>query len=121
MSNTRARVVAATLTGLACLGLAACGQSTAGTAKPASTSISTVRDEPSTTVITPPPATVYVTPPATVTVPAPVKPLTPCQRLHADGYSYSVAFDEWEKAGYPPNWDADHDGYPCEQSYGEMN
>lgn len=121
MASTRARVVSATVVCLACLGLAACAQPTAGTATPASTSTSTASAVPSTTVVNPPPATVYAAPPATVTVPVPAKPLTPCQRMHADGYSYAMAFSEWERAGYPPNWDADHDGYPCEQSYGEMN
>jgi len=112
-----ARAAAATVAGVALLGLTACARPTAGTAVPAAT---TTETPPPTTVVTPPPATVYVVP-ETVTVPkTPAKPLTPCQRLHADGYSYAVAYTEWELAGYPANWDADHDGFPCEQSYGEQ-
>jgi hypothetical protein len=118
MSNSTTRIIAATVAGLALLGLAGCARPTAGvaTAAPAK---STVSAPPSVTLVTPPPSTVYAQPPATVTVPA--KPLTPCQRLHADGYSFDAAFAAWVQAGYPPNWDADHDGYPCEQSYGEQN
>lgn len=70
--------------------------------------------------------TVYVAPPVTVTAPepAPVSPKptqTPCQWLEANGYSYTFAVESWVDEGLPMNWDADRDGYPCEQSYGNQN
>ncbi|HEY3035962.1 MAG TPA: hypothetical protein VGJ54_15060 [Streptosporangiaceae bacterium] len=46
---------------------------------------------------------------------------TPCQRLFASGAPFEVAFQHWIEAGAPPSWDADHDGIPCEKSYGEQN
>jgi hypothetical protein len=115
------RVVAAAFVGLSLLGLTACAQPTAGLATPAATATTTASAQPPVTVV-PPPATVYVTPPATVTVPGtPEKAMTPCRRLHADGYSYEVAYAAWEQEGFPISWDADRDGYPCEQSYGNQN
>ncbi|WP_370947647.1 hypothetical protein AB5J62_08840 [Amycolatopsis sp. cg5] len=76
--------------------------------------------------VTAPPAAVVIQPPVTVvqqppvtTVRAPEKALTPCQRMGAEGYSYSYAYSAWVRAGYPVSWDADHDGIPCEQTYGE--
>ncbi len=117
------RTVVAVLTGLMLLGLTGCAQPTSGTpapaATPAATAPSTVAAQPSVSVVTPPPTTVYQAPPATVTVPA--QPLTPCQQLHADGYSYDIALAAWSEAGFPANWDADRDGWPCEQSYGDQN
>jgi hypothetical protein len=120
--KSRARAVAAAFAGLAFLGLTACSQPTPGAGTPASIATSTVDAQPSVTVVVPPPETVYVAPPETVTVPgAPTKQLTPCRQIYADGYSYELAYAAWRQAGFPPNWDADHDGYPCEQSYGEQN
>ncbi|MGB3444161.1 MAG: hypothetical protein WBA97_35940 [Actinophytocola sp.] len=117
--------VAATFTGMAVLGLAACAQpaSVPGSAVPVTTSEAGI-PPPTTTV--PPPVTVFVTPPVTVTVPepAPVRPKlaqTPCQWLKANGYSYEFALLSWADEGFPATWDADRDGYPCEQSYGNQN
>ena len=104
--------------GAVVLGLAGCAQPVSGTSTPAATPESTAGARPSTAA---PPSTVYVQPPATVTVTNAPKPRTPCQKLHADGYSFDVAFDAWIQAGSPASWDADHDGLPCEQSYGEQN
>jgi hypothetical protein len=73
-----------------------------------------------TSTVTAPPSVVVVQPPP-VTVPAPSKSLTQCQQFAADGYSFSYAYDAWVRAGYPVGWDADRDGIPCEQSYGERN
>ncbi|MFI7116037.1 hypothetical protein [Amycolatopsis sp. NPDC049868] len=47
--------------------------------------------------------------------------LTSCQRLFAEGFSYTYAYNAWVNAGRPLSWDADRDGYPCEQSYGNRN
>lgn len=84
---------------------------------------------PVATVLPPPtvtaPPAVVIQPPVTIvqqpatTVRAPEKALTPCQRMGADGYSYGYAYSAWVRAGYPVSWDADHDGIPCEQTYGE--
>jgi len=46
---------------------------------------------------------------------------TPCQWLYANGYSYPEAFAAWAQRGYPPNWSATNDGYPCQRSYGMQN
>jgi len=108
--------VFATISGLAVVGLTACAHPTAGTAVP----VTTITTSPSVTVSAPPPVTVYVGPPATVTVP-PATTQTPCQWMQANGYSYELAYAAWVQEGYPVNWDADHDGYPCEQSYGDRN
>ncbi len=117
--GARARLVAAAITGLAVLGTAACAHPVTGTGTPADT---VAPDSSAPTTVAPPTSTVYVTAPETVTVPRPpAKPLTPCQRLRADGHSYDIAYAAWVEAGFPPNWDADHDGLPCEQSYGEQN
>ncbi|AUI64290.1 hypothetical protein B1H26_41930 [Amycolatopsis sp. BJA-103] len=96
-----------------------------GTAGSGSPPVTVVREilPPSTTTAVAPPATsvVVVEPPVTVTR-VPVAPsLTSCQRLLADGFSYAYAFDAWVNAGRPLSWDADRDGYPCEQSYGNRN
>ncbi|HEY7596806.1 MAG TPA: hypothetical protein VH969_26910 [Actinophytocola sp.] len=116
VSAAGTRIVAAALSGVIALGLAACAQPVDGTST-AAPRTSTSTPPPATVTVTP--STVYVPPPATVTVPD--KPLTPCQKLHAAGYSYDVAYAAWADAGFPANWDADKDGLPCEQSYGEQN
>lgn len=59
--------------------------------------------------------TVYVKPKT------PKNNLTRCQQMYRDGYSYAAAYQQWMNAGYPASWDVDHDGYPCEQSFGNMN
>jgi hypothetical protein len=52
---------------------------------------------------------------------APSKPnLTPCQSLKASGVPFSTAYFSWTEHGAPASWDADKDGIPCEQSYGEQ-
>lgn len=100
--------------------LGGCGTPTAGTP------VTVVREivPPSTTtaVVAPPPTSVVVVePPVTVTR-APAAPsLTSCRRLYAEGYSFTYAFNAWVNAGRPLSWDADRDGYPCEQSYGNRN
>jgi hypothetical protein len=121
ISAVRLRVGAAILGGVAVLGLAGCAQPVTGTGTPAAAQKpATTSQATSTVVVTP--STVTVTPPPTVTVQkAPPKPRTPCQQLYAQGYSYAAAYTEWANAGYPVNWDADKDGLPCEQSYGEQN
>jgi hypothetical protein len=116
ISAARDRVVAALFTGVAAFGLAACAQPVSGTSTPATTT----KPAPTTVVE----STVVVAPPETVTVqetPQPQTPRTPCQQLYADGYTYDAAFDAWVAAGVPVNWDADKDGFPCEQSYGDQN
>jgi hypothetical protein len=109
---------------LAGAGLVGCGVTVPGTAVPApvapASKAGTQQTAPAPVTVTAPPV-VVVQPQATVTRPTAVPALTPCQRLFADGYSYSYAYDEWAKAGYPLSWDADRDGYPCEQSYGNQN
>jgi hypothetical protein len=117
-SVSPSRAVAAVVAGVALLGLAGCAQPVAGASSPAAAPKTTANTPTSTVVVQP--STVYVSPPQTVTVTNAPKPRTPCQKLYADGYSYDVAFAAWEQAGYPANWDADHDGLPCEQSYGEQ-
>jgi hypothetical protein len=119
VSAGRTRIVAAALLGVAAFGLAACAKPVEGTGTAAPR---TWTSTPPPSTVTVAPSTVYVPPPATVTAPAkPAKPLTPCQKLHAAGYSYDVAYAAWVDAGFPANWDADKDGLPCEQSYGEQN
>lgn len=43
---------------------------------------------------------------------------TSCQWLYANGYSYTAVLSIWAQENFPANWDADLDGYPCEQTYG---
>jgi hypothetical protein len=117
-SAARVRAVTAVLALVPAFGLAACAQPVSGTGSPAPTTKPTSSAPPtvvveSTVVVAPPPETVTVQP-------AP-KPLTPCQQLYVDGYSYDSAYVAWGDAGYPANWDADSDGWPCEQSYGDQN
>lgn len=117
-SAARVRAVTAVLALLVpAFGLAACAQPVSGTGTPAPTTQPSSSAPP--TVIVE--STVVVAPPETVTVQQAPKPLTPCQQLYADGYSYDAAYVAWADAGYPPNWDADWDGFPCEQSYGDQN
>jgi len=44
---------------------------------------------------------------------------TTCRSSYAHGLSFTEVEDLWRRAGRPASWDADHDGIPCEQSYGE--
>jgi hypothetical protein len=126
--------------------LAACGEQ--GVAVPAATTQPTTTTAPTTTTTTAAPSTktVYLQPPTTKTVyvpppvytpaqaqwyaqpswvdsqpwitivPAPGQ--TPCQWLHATGYTYAQAFAAWAQNRYPANWSATGDGYPCQRSYG---
>jgi hypothetical protein len=121
----RAAVIGLGLSAIAVLGIMVGGCASPGPGRPAPVSTELPVVQPSTVTATPsvvviqPPVTV-VQPPLTVVRPqAPV--LTSCRRLYADGYTFAYAYDEWVRAGYPANWDADHDGLPCEQSYGERN
>ncbi|WP_229907672.1 hypothetical protein [Amycolatopsis oliviviridis] len=112
------RMVAALLVSAgAVAALGACGTTTTGTP------VTVVREivPPSTTtaVVAPPTTSVVVVePPVTVTR---APSLTSCQRLFAEGFSYVYAYNSWVNAGRPLSWDADRDGYPCEQSYGNRN
>lgn len=101
------------------IGISGCGTTTAGTPV---TVVREIVPSPTTAVVAPPPTSVVVVePPVTITR-QPVAPSrTPCQQLFAEGYSYSYAFNSWANAGRPLSWDADRDGYPCEQSYGNRN
>jgi hypothetical protein len=120
--NAFGPVVAAAFTGAAILGLTACAQPATGTPTPGSTATVTVATSQPAAVPAPPPSTVYVQPPATRTVTdTPGKPLTPCEHMYASGYSYDMAYAAWLREGSPLNWDADRDGLPCEQSYGQQN
>ncbi|MEU3768625.1 hypothetical protein AB0E55_26510 [Amycolatopsis keratiniphila] len=99
--------------------LGGCGTTTAGTP------VTVVREivpppNTTTTAVVAPPATsvIVVEPPVTVTR---APSLTSCQRLFAEGFSYTYAYNAWVNAGRPLSWDADRDGYPCEQSYGNRN
>lgn len=119
---TALAVAALTFTGVAALGLTACAQRVAAPAVPVAITTTTVAAPAPATVIIPPPATVYVVPPETVTAPAaPKAAQTSCQWLRANGYSYTLMRSVWMQEGFPINWDADRDGYPCEQSYGNQN
>jgi hypothetical protein len=118
-------VAAITLTGVTLLGLSGCAQPAAvpGSPAPAATP-APVAPSPATVVAPPPPSTVYMVPPPpqTVTVPAaPKAAQTSCQWLYANGYSYTAVLSIWAQENFPANWDADHDGYPCEQTYGNKN
>ena len=119
-SISTSRAVATAIAGVALLGLAGCAQPVTGASAPAAAAPKATASAPTSTVVVTP-STVYVPPPQTVTVTPAPKPRTPCQKLYADGYSYDVAYAAWAEAGYPANWDADEDGLPCEQSYGEQN
>jgi hypothetical protein len=121
MKNAMGKRITAAVAGVLLFGLAACAQPVSGTGTPAPTNAgaqpSTSAPPTSTITVTP-----TVTPSATVTVsPPPAKQTTSCQRMHAEGFSYAEAYAEWQHAGRPPAWDADHDGYPCEQTYGNQN
>lgn len=137
------RLFRATATLSAVLALAACGLPRAisgGAGPPAvSTVVTTAPSTPTVTVA--PPQTVVVQPPQTVVVEpkgtsgqwyaqpswinaqpwiaiTPAAGQTPCQWLHARGYSYAQAYAAWAQNGYPASWSATNDGYPCQKSYG---
>lgn len=137
------RLFRATAALSAVLALAACGlpRTISGTAGQPSVS-TVVTTAPSTpTVTVAPPQTVVVQPPQTVVVEpkgvagqwyaqpswinaqpwitiTPAAGQTPCQWLHARGYSYAQAYAAWAQNGYPASWSATGDGYPCQKSYG---
>ncbi|WP_410659382.1 hypothetical protein [Amycolatopsis sp. lyj-112] len=119
MNRTVAALLVSAGAAVSVAGLGGCGTPTAGTPV---TVVREIVPQTTTAVVAPPPTSVvFVEPPVTVTR-APVAPsLTPCQRLFADGYSFTYAFTSWVNAGRPLSWDADRDGYPCEQSYGNRN
>jgi hypothetical protein len=123
----------------AVLALAACGVPVAGNAVPAGiTVVTTAPSTPTVTVSPPPTQTVTAVVPQKVYAPAsgqwyaqsswiyaqpwiaitPAAGQTPCQWLHARGYSYPQAFAAWAQNGYPASWSATGDGYPCQKSYG---
>jgi hypothetical protein len=116
------------VTAIACAGLALLGGCAAHVSRPAPAAVTTAVPATTASVAPVPPVTVTVPAPMTATVPAPapapqvVPPgRTPCQWLGANGYSYEVVYLMWVDHGSPPNWDADGDGYPCEQTYGDQN
>jgi hypothetical protein len=107
---------------LVALGTAAggCSSNVPGKATPVFETVT--QPAPVSTVVVPAPSVVVQQPPVTVThAPSTVQApdLTPCQRMFAEGYSFDYAYSAWVNAGYPQSWDADKDGIPCEQSYGE--
>jgi hypothetical protein len=115
-------VATITLTGATILGLSACAQPAAVPGSPAAPVTSAPVAPTPVTVIVPPPSTVYMVPPQTVPVPAaPKAAQTSCQWLYANGYSFAAVLSIWAQENFPANWDADHDGYPCEQTYGNKN
>jgi hypothetical protein len=99
--------------------LGGCAVSVPGKAVPAGSVVPVVA--PPSTVTAPPSVVVVQPPPVTVPAPVPTRSLTSCQQFAAEGYSFNYAYDAWVRAGYPLSWDADRDGLPCEQSYGERN
>lgn len=127
----------------AVLALAACGlpRAVSGSASAPSTVVVTAPGTPTVTASLP--QTVVVQPPQTVTVAprgvaatgqwyaqpswinaqpwitiTPAAGQTACQWLYAHGYSYAQAYAAWAQNGYPANWSATNDGYPCQKSYG---
>jgi hypothetical protein len=133
------RTVAA---GCAVLALAGCGLPRTLPGGPAQAPASTATVIAPVVPAVPAPQTVYV-PPQTVTVApqgtaassqwyaqpswinaqpwitiTPAAGQTPCQWLHARGYSYAQAYAAWAQSGYPASWSATGDGYPCQRSYG---
>ncbi|HEX5406730.1 MAG TPA: hypothetical protein VFX16_31025 [Pseudonocardiaceae bacterium] len=40
-----------------------------------------------------------------------------CRWPHTTGCSYAQAYAAWAQRGYPANWSATNDGYPCQRSY----
>ncbi|MFD5248940.1 hypothetical protein ACFWIW_30655 [Amycolatopsis sp. NPDC058340] len=90
--------------------LGGCGTTTAGT--PVTVVREIVPPPATTTAVVPPPATsvVVAEPPVTVTR---APSLTSCQRLSAEGFSCTYAYNAWVTAGRPLSRDADRDGYSC--------
>lgn len=117
---------------IACAGLVLLGGCATDAPRHAAAAATTPVPTTTSSVAPLPPVTITVPAPLTVTVPAPPRPApqqpqvvprgqTPCQWLGANGYSYETAYLTWVDYGYPLNWDADKDGYPCEQTYGNQN
>lgn len=103
--------------------LTGCAMAVPGTPAPIRQSVPTtapLRSASPRTTVPPGIVTTVVPAPSTVVVTSP-QALTRCQEMYAQGLSYSTAFSEWVAAGSPASWDADHDGYPCEQTYGDQN
>ncbi len=119
MNRTVAALLVSAGAAISVVGLGGCGTTTAGTPV---TVVREIVPSPTTAVVAPPPTSVVVVePPVTITRAPAARSLTPCQRLFADGFSFSYAYNAWINAGRPLSWDADRDGYPCEQSYGNRN
>lgn len=108
---------------------------TASSAPAVSVPPQTVVVQPPQTVVAQPPRTVIAAPPGVAASSqwyaqpswigaqpwiaiTPAAGQTPCQWLHANGYSYPQAYAAWAQNGYPANWSATGDGYPCQKSYG---
>jgi hypothetical protein len=132
MSRKAATVTACGV--FAVLGLAVSCSSAPQPGAPTSSTAPTTTTVAPQAVLPPTPSTVYVAPPETIVVPAPstvyMAPRTvtrappaqtSCEWMHDNGYSYAQAYNAWLNAGSPSLWDADHDGYPCEQSFGNRN
>lgn len=131
----RATVVLSAVLALAACGLprtlSGSGQSAVSTVVTTAPSTPTVTVAPPQTVVVQPPQTVVVAPPSArwyaqpswisaqpwITI-TPAVGQTPCQWLHARGYSYAQAYAAWAQNGYPASWSATNDGYPCQKSYG---
>lgn len=128
--------------GLAAAGLTACAAPQPVYVQPAGAVVTVA---PGTTTAAPP-VTSYV-PPVTSYVPVPrdvaassqwyaqrawvdAQPWVPitssagqtdCQWLYEHGYTYAQAFAAWAQHGYPANWSATGDGYPCQRTYGKQH
>lgn len=133
-----ARKVFGGVVGLVAAGvLAGCGVQSAGLAVAVPTTTTTTAPPAQTVIVVPTPRTVYVQPPS-YSPPAadqwyaqaswinsqpwiaitPVAGQTDCQWLYANGYTYAQAFAAWARRGYPADWSATNDGYPCQRTYG---
>ncbi|WP_329055936.1 hypothetical protein OG738_20135 [Amycolatopsis sp. NBC_01488] len=139
------RLLRATAALSAVLAIAACGVPIKGIAIPAASTVvttipstPTIIVAPTSTVVVQPPVPTPIAPPPRTYVPASSQwyaqsgwiyaqpwvtitnsgSQTPCQWLYAQGYDYPHAYAAWAQNGYPANWSATGDGYPCQKSYG---
>jgi hypothetical protein len=65
--------------------------------------------------------TVYAAPKAPARISLGSLGSKPCARLGAMGVSHSRMWQYYTDFGYPALMDIDHDGYPCETVYGDVN
>ncbi|GAA1614209.1 hypothetical protein [Actinoplanes couchii] len=132
LATVLAVVVAASVGAIAYLMGSRDGRATTPTAGPAPVIAVTeepIRAVPVTTPSSPAPRpstsvkTVYVTPakkqPERVTLGS--LGSKPCATLFARGVTYTRMWDYYQEFGLPGSMDVDHDGYPCETVYGDVN